>query len=258
MSESALYSSDVELYDIAFGWDISEEVEWLLARLGSGCRKILEPGCGSGRVLEELGRRGLSVVGLDRSRAMVEAAKARLAAAAVEAEVVVSDITLFELEDSFDGAVCPINTLAHLEPSELARHLDCMARHLAPGARYLVQLALRDPDDPEAALGSSTWEASRGETQLRITWAVEHVNLTRGRERHRSRIEVLEGARKGEVLEEEHLMTTWTAAWWRRAVEASAFSQAGAYDGERPQRPPVELGPGRLLWHELVLMGSTP
>jgi hypothetical protein len=29
-----LYTDDAELYDIAFGWDVSEEVEWLFERLG--------------------------------------------------------------------------------------------------------------------------------------------------------------------------------------------------------------------------------
>ena len=50
-----LYTDDAELYDIAFEWDIEEEVGWLLERLGSP-RSVLEPGCGSGRMLEPLAR----------------------------------------------------------------------------------------------------------------------------------------------------------------------------------------------------------
>jgi SAM-dependent methyltransferase len=252
LSEPALYSSDVEFYDIAFGWDISEEVEWLLARLGPGCRKVLEPACGSGRVLEELAQRGLSVVGLDRSSAMVDYAKARLATAGVEGEVLLADMVSFELDESFDGAVCPINTLAHLEPGELARHLDCMARHLVPGARYLAQVAIRDAATPEAALGASTWDANRDETRLRVTWAVEKIDVTRARERHRSRIEVVEGPRRGQVLEEDHVLTTWTPTTWRTAIRGHGFAPVATYDGEQRRRPRVELGPGRLLWHELV------
>jgi hypothetical protein len=43
-----LYTDDADLYDIAFDWDVSAEVEWLVDRLGPGRRSIFEPGCGSG------------------------------------------------------------------------------------------------------------------------------------------------------------------------------------------------------------------
>jgi hypothetical protein len=45
-----LYTDDAELYDIAFDWDIDDEVSWILERLET--KSVLEPGCGSGRMLE--------------------------------------------------------------------------------------------------------------------------------------------------------------------------------------------------------------
>ena len=53
---STLYDDYADLYDIAFSWDVSNEAAWLEQRLGSGCRSVLEPGCGSGRMLEALAR----------------------------------------------------------------------------------------------------------------------------------------------------------------------------------------------------------
>ena len=47
-------------------------------RMGRDCRTVLEPGCGAGRVLEALARRGLAVTGIDTSPAMVEIARHRL------------------------------------------------------------------------------------------------------------------------------------------------------------------------------------
>ena len=87
-------------------------------------------------MLEPLARRGLEAVGIDRSPAMVELARAR------GTEVVLADMTDFDLGRTFDGAVCPIDTLAHLTPVELMRHPERMGRHLRPGARYLVQLQI--------------------------------------------------------------------------------------------------------------------
>ena len=231
-----LYERHADLYDRAFDWDIEDEVDWLLERLGPDCRSVLEPGCGSGRVLEALARRGLEVVGLDRSPAMVELALARLGAAG---EVVLGDMTDFDLGRTFDGAVCPIGTLAHLSPAGLARHLDRMARHLRPGARYLVQLQIGG----EAY--SSRWETD----EVRVAWTTEHVDLAAGRQRQRSRIET----RAGEVVEEVHELTLWTPAAWAAAVAASPFAETALYDGARDGYPAVEPGSeGPMLWHELT------
>jgi SAM-dependent methyltransferase len=228
-----LYERHAELYHLAFRWDIEDEVDWLLERLGPECRSVLEPGCGSGRVLEPLARRGLQAVGIDRSAAMVELARAR------GLEAVVADMTDFDLGRTFDGALCPINTLGHLSPDELARHLERMGRHLRLGARYLVQLQLG------GEAHSSEWETDG----VRVTWTAEHVDLAARRQRHRSRIETP----AGEVVEEVHELTLWTPAAWAAAVAASPFAESALYDGAQDGYPAVEPGSeGPMLWHELT------
>ena len=227
-----LYERYAELYDLAFRWDVEDEVDWLLERLGPECRSVLEPGCGSGRVLEPLARR-VEAVGIDRSAAMVELARAR------GLEAVVADMTDFDLGRAFDGAVCPINTLGHLTPAELARHLERMGRHLRPGARYLVQLQIGN----EAH--SSEWETGG----VRVTWTAEPVDPGAGRQLHRSRIETP----TGEVVEELHELTLWTPAAWAAAVAASPFAETALYDGAQDGYPAVEPGSeGPMLWHELT------
>jgi SAM-dependent methyltransferase len=228
-----LYERHAELYAAAFSWDIEDEVDWLLERLGPECRSVLEPGCGSGRVLEPLARRRIEAVGIDRSPAMVELARAR------GLDAVVADMTDFDLGRSFDGAVCPINTLGHLSPEELARHLERMGRHLQPGARYLVQLQLG------GGTHSSYWEANG----VRVTWTTEHVDPAAGRQRERSRIET----RTGEVVDEVHELTLWMPAAWTAAVAASPFVETALYDGAQDGYPAVEPGSeGPMLWHELT------
>jgi SAM-dependent methyltransferase len=242
-----LYSDDAELYDIAFDWDISEEADWLIARLEAAT--VLEPGCGSGRMLEALAQRGVEVVGIDSSPRMVELAKGRLGPAA---QVFDADMTDFDLGRTFHGAVSPINTLLHLTPDQLAAHFDCMARHLQPYSRYLVQVGLVQPD--QEPFPGSRWEASNGETSLSVEWVDEEMDLVRGVSRQRSRIEVLSGPRAGEVVEEIHHMTAWTPGTWAAAIDASPFDEAVTYDGGRKGRWP-RVGPdatGGLLWHELV------
>jgi len=245
-----IYSEDVELYDIAFGWDVSEEADWLVERLGPECRSVLEPGCGSGRMLEALARRGLEAVGLDLSEGMVAYARGRLEESGVAAEVVRADMTDFELGRRFDGAVAPVSTLGLLSPEGLASHLEAMARHLESGARYLVQQGVFEQ---EADLWRSEWDAERNGVKLHVVWEAVEREPEALRERSRSRVEVVSGPRAGEVVEDLHTNTFWTVAGWREAIGDSPFAEVACYDGREPGRPRVELDDdGGLLWHELV------
>jgi SAM-dependent methyltransferase len=244
-----LYTDDAELYDIAFGWDVEEEVDWLFERLG-GPRSLLEPGCGSGRMLDSFARRGVEVAGIDLSPRMVELARERLGD---RGDVSVADMTDFDLRRTFDGAISPINTLLHLTQEQLALHLGCMAPHLEPGGAYLVQVGLIDAASHDP-FTSSHWEEARGDTRLRCDWSDEEVDFERGRSRQRSRIEVLEGPRAGEVLEEIHEMTLWKPDTWAEAIASSPFREVATYDaGKKGGRPQVEpTATGGLLWHQLV------
>ena len=152
------------------------------------------------------------------------------------------------------GAISPINTLLHLSPAELGRHLQRMAQHLERRARYLVQVGLVEAGQEPFA--GSHWEASRGETSLKVDWVDEELDVVQGVSRQRSRIEVLTGPRAGEVVEEVHEMTAWTPATWAEAIEASPFDLVATYDGgTKGEWPQVEAtATGGLLWHELQVV----
>jgi SAM-dependent methyltransferase len=239
-----LYDDLADLYDLVFDWDVAEEVDWLVERLGQGCRRVLEPGCGAGRMFEPFAARGVSVTGIDSSPAMVELARTRGAGTAV-----VADMTDFDLGERFDGAICPINTLGHLSHAGVAMHLDAMGRALEPAARYLVQLAV------DAEIGNaSRWEVDRDGHRIRATWTVESRDAAAGVELHRSVFEVLAGPRAGQVFEQVHEMSFWTTEIWGSAVAASPFERAAVYHGTAPGHPRVGFdATGGLLWHELVL-----
>jgi SAM-dependent methyltransferase len=251
-----LYTADARLYDIAFSWDTSEEIEWLLERLGgSDCAPVLEPACGPGRFLVGFGRRGIEAVGIDSSPAMVRLAHERLRSANVPGTAVLADMTDFDLGRTFGGAICPIDSLACLQDRmQLVRHLRCMATHLRPSSRYLVQLELRDPADPWRGVVPSVWECERDGVRVRTDWRVEEIDLRTGVESHRATIECLSGPDQGRVFEEVHRMAAWTPGRWGDAISETPFRYVAIYDGADDHRPERPLGiSGSLLWHELVL-----
>lgn len=250
-----LYTVEARLYDVAFSWDVSDEIEWLLGRLGGDCAPVLEPACGSGRFLVGFGRRGLEAVGIDRSPAMVRLAQESLRDARLPGAAVVAEMTDFDLGRLFGGAVCPIDSLAYLQDrAQLIRHLRCMARHLRHGSRYLIQLELRDPTDPWRGVQPSIWEQEKDGVRVRTNWRVEEIDLENGIEVQRGTMECLSGPARGRVFDEVHRMAAWTPERWADAIDQTPFRYVSVYDGNQDHRPEQPLGTsGRLLWHELVL-----
>lgn len=105
--------------------------------------RVLELGCGTGRILLPLARAGSTVVGLDNSRQMLARCRAKLAAepAPVRARVELHDQDArdFDLGTQFSLVIAPFRILQHLTTiDDQLRFLAAVARHLAPdgGGRF--------------------------------------------------------------------------------------------------------------------------
>ena len=256
MSDLDFYASQSELYDLAFSWDVEGEVAWLLERFGAGTKSVLEPACGNGRLFSGFARRGVATAGVDLSAGMLAKAAARTPSALL----VQADIRAFDLGRRFDGAFCPVNSLGYLHTAEdMARHLACVARHLVPGGKYLVQLGLRNLDDfrPLAVDTTSQWDVETPRGRLRTTWKSGAFDRTTRIETQISRFEWLTGRDAGRVVEFAHAIRVWDWTSWNAAVAASPLEEVAAWDGDRAERPALDVGPaleGKLLaWHELEI-----
>ena len=105
-----------------------------------GTAPILELGCGTGRLLVPLVRDGHRVVGVDRSAAMLGAARRRLARLRRRAErgtLVRGDFRSLGLLPRFPLVLCPFNTLQHVySVPDFQRVLGGIRAGLAPGGRF--------------------------------------------------------------------------------------------------------------------------
>ncbi|MBA2279665.1 MAG: class I SAM-dependent methyltransferase [Acidimicrobiia bacterium] len=100
--------------------------------------RVLDAGCGTGRVAIELARRGYEVVGTDRDQSMLDTA-ARLAP---ELPWIQADLATLELPDRFDCVLLAGNVLLFVDPGTQGEVLRRCAAHLNPGGAVVAGFSL--------------------------------------------------------------------------------------------------------------------
>ena len=133
------------LYDGVPAYAARGDVEFYRARAARSRGTVLELGCGTGRILLPIARDGHAVVGLDASPAMLARCEERVRGepADVRARIALhaGDAREFDLGRRFDLVTAPFRVLQHLVASDdQLRLLASVARHLAPGGRFVFDL----------------------------------------------------------------------------------------------------------------------
>ena len=142
-------------------------VESLLAE--SGATRVLDAGCGTGRVAVELAMRGFSVIGIDSDAAMLDTARAKAPELTwVHADLVDTDAYV---DTEFDVVVAAGNVMIFLAPGTERDVVAQLAARLAPGGVLVTgfqlntgRMTLERYDECAAAAGLrlvhrwSTWD----------------------------------------------------------------------------------------------------
>lgn len=143
----------VEIYDQTETQ--TEDVKLLQDLIGDkGTWRILEPFCGNGRILIPLTRDGHKLVGMDKSKPMINAARRKVAQLTVETQARISLIEADVLEETwpqgFDCVILGGNCLYELgRPETQAVCIRSAARSLKPGGYlYLDNDHMEGPLDP--------------------------------------------------------------------------------------------------------------
>ena len=110
----------------------------------SGARRVLDAGCGSGRLTVALAQTGAEVTGIDSNASQLEQARHRADEAGVELTLLETDFDALPFADaSFDAVVSRLAVMASDDPVATLREL---ARVLEPGGR-LVTVLWASPDE---------------------------------------------------------------------------------------------------------------
>ncbi|WP_029113896.1 class I SAM-dependent methyltransferase [Mycobacterium sp. URHB0044] len=128
----------------ASGQSVHGEADLVEAILGeSGGTRVLDAGCGTGRVAIELSARGFSVVGVDADPGMLTTARAK------SPELPWIDADLADLPESvgagFDLALLAGNVMIFLQPGTEAAVVTAIGERLVPGGLLVSGFSIR-PD----------------------------------------------------------------------------------------------------------------
>lgn len=211
----------VELYDAIHLPDTPSEAEGALAVILSHApeaRRLLEPACGTGRLLSYFAGKGYEAEGYDLNARQVAFARRR------GARAVLGSMTRFARPAAFDAAYSLIGSFRHLlTEREALTHLRLTARSLRPGGVYVVGLDLVDYDAnfPE----EEGWEIeSRGRL-------IRHFYATLPPDRRRRREKLMNFVTVGRrVLQDDYELRSYDAAQWRALIAKSPLRLAGVYD----------------------------
>ena len=142
---------EAKFYDL--NPNLPRDIPFFLDRIPSPQARVLELGCGTGRVTLPVAERSAFVYGVDLSTAMLRICRSKLEAAGLgedRVRIAEVDISDFELGGRFDLIIAPFRVVQSLETdSQLAGLFRCIRQHLADSGRCILN-AFNPNRDPEA------------------------------------------------------------------------------------------------------------
>lgn len=167
--------------DVARYYDMSphhpDDLPFYVGQLAGPADRVLELGCGTGRITIPLAAHCAQVWGVDNSTAMVECLEEKLAVCphADRVRTSIGDITSLDLGERFDLVIAPFRVLQNsATDDQVTGLLRTIRDHLAPGGVAVLnafnpRYAKEDFATAWMARGDSVaWEVVDGATKLEV------------------------------------------------------------------------------------------
>ena len=220
-------------FDLAFRSEITLEADFIEAACRKYCpfpaRRLLEPACGTGRLIAELAARGYRMSGFDLSDSGLQYCRKRLARKKLQAEIFAADMADFSVSRPGDAAYNTFNSFRHLLTEQAARnHLECLARSVRQHGLYILGFHLLPPDASEEC--TERWTERQGSTQVTVTLRV--LATDRRKRIETLRVSLLVRNKKTTLrLRDEFKFRMYTAVQFRRLLaQVPAWELCDVYD----------------------------
>ena len=216
-------------YDIIFDSDTKKEATFLETifgqhhRLKKPGKAVLEPACGSARLMLELGKRGWQTFGFDLSPEMIEFSTKRMKK--LPATLWVDRMESFAVpgKQTFDLAHTLVSTFKYLLTEKQAEdHLHRVADVVKPGGLYVLGVHLTDYSN--AVEDHERWKGERQGVQVVCnihSWPADKKTRL---EKVRSRLRI---TKDGETKTQE---TTWQFRTYNAAQMKSLLSKEPRFE----------------------------
>ncbi len=222
-----------QYWDLAFRSETKLEADFIEAACEKYCefpvKRLLEPGCGGGRLVVEMAARGYDVTGFDLSEPSIRYLQQRLTRRNLDAQAIIADMTTYVPRRKADAAFCTFNTFRHLTTEDAARqHLECVAQSLRAGGIYILGFHLLPPDADEECI--ERWSAKHGKTKVTTTLRVLDFDRATRLETIRFSLRVRSGKRDLK-LHSDYQYRIYTAAQFQSLLHAvPQFELCDVYD----------------------------
>lgn len=234
-----------QYWDLAFRDETPAEADFFEAacrRYGKRpLRRLLEPGCGGGRLVVEMAARGYDVSGFDLSEPAIKYLQRRLRRRGLSGEAYVDDMTSFQVDRPFDCVVNTFNTFRHLLDEESAQaHLNSVAEALEPDGLFILGLHIIPPDADDEAI--ERWSAKHAGVKVTVTMRVLQTDWERRQEQLRFNLRVRHGDRDLK-LRTDYPLRLYRADDVRRMLKVNGrFDVCDVFDFWYEIDEPLQLG----------------
>jgi SAM-dependent methyltransferase len=144
-NETDPYITTAELYDHVGPYRTRGDVEFYVNMAKEIGGRVLEIGCGTGRILIPTAAAGISITGLDASRSMLDVLEKNLASQPKQVQDRVyleqGDMRNFDLDEQFDLITMPFRPFQHmLTVEDQMACLKSVRKHMKPNGKFVFDV----------------------------------------------------------------------------------------------------------------------
>ncbi|KAA1261639.1 Glycine/sarcosine N-methyltransferase [Rubripirellula obstinata] len=212
-----------QYFDMLFSDETADEVKFFKKAFEKFSKRkvnrVLEPGCGSGRLVVAMAKQGYDVTGLDLSPAMLNFLDQELGRKGLKAKTVLGDMTQMKFKKKFDAAFCTFNTFRHLlDEKSAVKHLRNVADQVRKGGLYILGFHIIPMDaDPDCI---ERWHAKNKAVEVNAKLKVIDFKRKKRLEKLRVTINAKKASGKTDRLKTEFALRVYTHKQARKTLQS--------------------------------------